>query len=195
SDYTFGDLRATFAGSPPLPFWARHTLQLTLRGRAMVGAPARLLRVGGQTMGFLQVQSQDDKSQAGTGITVFPDITFREPLRGYEDATVRANQVVIAGARYRAPVIVDCGWPSFVWLLSCVLLRWIDVEGVGEWRHTWTSASSIGAASTGDHRAAGGALFLRALWGGAVPLSFYFQAAVRPDDGLPPLYLFGITLE
>jgi len=195
STYTFGDLRATFAGYTPLPFWDRHTLQLTLRGRAMVGAPARLLRVGGQTMGILQVQSQDDKSQAGTGLTVFPDITFREPLRGYEDATVRANQVVIAGARYRAPFILDWGWSSFLWILPSFFLREIDAELFAEWAHTWTSASSVGPASTGNHRTVGGAIFVRTLWGGAVPLSFYFQAAVRPDDGLTPLYLFGITLE
>ena len=195
STYTFGDLRATFAGYTPLPFWARHTLQLTLRGRTLVGAPARLLRVGGQTMGILQVQSQDDKSQAGTGITVFPDITFREPLRGYEDATVRANQVVIAGARYRAPFILDWGWSSFLWILPSFFLREIDADLFAEWAHTWTSASSFGPASTGNHRTVGGAVFVRTLWGGAVPLSFYFQAAVRPDDRLTPLYLFGITLE
>jgi hypothetical protein len=195
SDYTFADLRATFAGYTPLPFWARHTLQLTLRGRALVGAPARLLRVGGQTMGVLQVQSQDDKSQAGSGITVFPDITFREPLRGYEDATIRANQVVIAGARYRAPFILDWGWSSFLWVLPSFFIREIDAELFGEWAHTWTSAGSVGPAYTADHRTVGGALFVRTLWGGAVPLSFYFQAAVRPDDGLTPLYLFGISLE
>jgi len=194
SDFTFGDLRATTAVYLPLPFWARHTLQLTVRGRALAGAPSRLLRVGGSNRGFLEWDSQPDKSQAGTGLAVFPDITFREPLRGYEDATLRCNEVVIAGARYRAPIIVDYGWASFLWILPSFFVRQADIEVFGEWAHTWTSETS-GPATTGDHRTFGGAVYFRTLWGSGVPLSFYYQFAVRPDDGLTPLHIIGVSLE
>ena len=195
SDFTFGDLRATAAFYTPLPFWARHTLQLTVRGRALAGAPARLLRVGGTNRGFLEWDSQPDKSQQGTGLAIFPDITFREPLRGYEDATLRCNEVVIAGARYRAPIIVDHGWSSFLWILPSFFIRQADIEVFGEWAHTWTAESSSGPATTGDHRSFGGALYFRTLWGSALPLSFYYQFAVRPDDGLTPLHIVGVSME
>ena len=195
SDFTFADLRATAAFYTPLPFWARHTLQITVRGRALAGSPSRLLRVGGSNRGFLEWDSQPEKSQEGTGLAIFPDITFREPLRGYEDATLRCNEVVIAGARYRAPIIVDFGWSSFLWLFPSVFIRQADLEVFGEWAHTWTSASSSGPASTGDHRTYGAAVYFRTTWGSAVPLSFFYQFAVRPDDGLTPLHILGVALE
>ncbi|HEY1417143.1 MAG TPA: hypothetical protein VGF41_04535, partial [Myxococcaceae bacterium] len=195
SDFTFADLRATAAFYTPLPFWARHTLQLTVRGRALAGSPSKLLRVGGSNRGFLEWDSQPEKSQAGTGLAIFPDITFREPLRGYEDATLRCNEVVIAGVRYRAPIIVDYGWSSFLWLFPSVFIRQADLEVFGEWAHTWTSASSGGPATSGDHRTYGAAVYFRTTWGSAVPLSFFYQFAVRPDDGLTPLHVLGVALE
>ena len=195
SDFTFPDLRATAAVYVPLPFWARHTLQLTVRGRALAGAPPRLLRVGGSTRGFLEWESQDFKAQTGTGLAILPDITFREPLRGYEDAELRTNEAVIAGFRYRAPIIVDFGWASFLWILPSFFIREADLEVFGEWAHLWTDASSTHPAGTSDHRTLGGALYLRTLWGSAVPLSVYYQFAWRPDDGLTPLHIIGVALE
>ena len=195
SDFTFADLRATAAVYTPLPFWARHTLQLTVRGRSLAGAPSRLLRVGGSNRGFLEWDSQPDKSQPGTGLAIFPDITFREPLRGYEDATLRCNEVVIGGFRYRAPIIVDYGWSSFLWLFPSLFIREADLEMFGEWAHTWTAESSSGPATTGDHRTLGGAIYFRTLWGSGLPLSFYYQVAWRPDDGLTTLHIVGVALE
>ncbi len=195
SDFSFSDLRATAAFYVPLPFWARHTLQLTVRGRSLAGAPARLLHVGGRNLGFFEWDSEHESSQVGTGLAIFPDITFREPLRGYEDATLRCNSVVIAGARYRVPVIVDHGWSSFLWIAPSLFIRQADIEVFGEWAHTWTSASSSGPATTGEHRTFGGAVFIRTLWGSGLPLSFYYQFAIRPDDGLSPLHVLGIGLE
>ena len=195
SDFTFADLRATAAFYVPLPFWARHTLQLTVRGRALPGSPARLLRVGGSNRGFLEWDSQPDKSQAGTGLAMFPDITFREPLRGYEDATLRCNEVVIAGARYRAPIIVDYGWSSFLWLFPSLFIRQADLEVFGEWAHTWTDAGNGLPAGTAEHRTFGAAVYFRTLWGSGLPLSLFYQFAVRPDDGLTPLHIIGVSLE
>jgi hypothetical protein len=195
SDYTFGDVRSTVTGYLPLPFWARHTLQLTLRGRALVAAPPRLLRVGGSSVGFWEGRTQEDKSQPGTGLEIFPDVTFREPLRGYEDAQIRTNQVIIGGVRYRAPIVVDWGWSSFLWILPSVFVRQVDLEAFGEWAHTWTSPTVPGPALQSNHRTYGAALFLRTLWAQAVPLSFYYQVAIRPDDGLTPLHVFGIAYQ
>ena len=195
SDFTFADLRATAAFYTPLPLWARHTLQLTVRGRALAGAPGRLLRVGGSSLGFLEWDSQPDKSQAGSGLTLFPDITFREPLRGYEDATLRCNQVIIAGLRYQAPIIVDYGWSSFLWLLPSFFIREADLQLFAEWAHTWTDAGNGLPAGTAEHRTVGAALYFRTLWGSGLPLSFFYQFAVRPDDGLTPLHVLGVALE
>ena len=152
SDFTFADVAASVALYSPLPLWARHTLLLTVRGRALPGSPARLLRVGGSSLGLVQWESLPDKSEVGTGLAVFPDITFREPLRGYEDVELRCNAVAIAGLRYRAPIIIDYGWASFLWLFPSFFIRQIDLDLFGEWAHTWTYAGSAGPAFEANHR-------------------------------------------
>jgi hypothetical protein len=195
SDFTFADVAASVALYSPLPLWARHTLLLTVRGRALPGSPARLLRVGGSSLGLVQWESQDEKSEVGTGLAVFPDIKFREPLRGYEDVELRCNAVAIAGLRYRAPIIIDYGWASFLWLFPSFFIRQIDLDLFGEWAHTWTYAGSAGPAFEANHRSFGVNVQLRTLWGSAVPISFFYQVAVRPDDGLTPLQVFGFAVQ
>jgi hypothetical protein len=103
--------------------------------------------------------------------------------------------VVIGGFRYRAPIIVDYGWSSFLWLFPSLFIRQADLEMFGEWAHTWTAESSSGPATTGDHRTLGGAVYFRTLWGSGLPLSFYYQVAWRPDDGLTTLHIVGVALE
>ena len=52
SDFSFADVAASVALYSPLPLWARHTLLASpLRGRALAGAPSRLLRVGRSNRG------------------------------------------------------------------------------------------------------------------------------------------------
>ena len=126
---------------------------------------------------------------------MFPDIKFREPLRGYEDVELRCNAVAIAGLRYRAPIIIDYGWASFLWLFPSFFIRQIDLDLFGEWAHTWTYAGSAGPALEANHRSFGVNVQLRTLWGSAVPISFFYQVAVRPDDGLTPLQVFGFAVQ
>ena len=87
------------------------------------------------------------------------------------------------------------GWSSFLWLFPSLFIRQADLEMFGEWAHTWTAESSSGPATTGDHRTLGGAVYFRTLWGSGLPLSFYYQVAWRPDDGLTTLHIVGVALE
>jgi len=186
--YDFGDLGGTVGGWLPLPWYDRDNLFLSLRGRTLPGAPDRLLRVGGTARGIVEVHPGADRAQPGPDLTVFPDIAFIEPLRGYEDATLRCKSSVIAGLTYQFPFIIDRGWASVLWILPSLFLRQVDLQAFGNIAWTrdlgWTS-----------HQVAGGALLLRTTFGGALALSFYYQFAWRFSDGLGALNTFGIALE
>jgi hypothetical protein len=90
------------------------------------------------------------------------------------------------GGRYRYPLIIDYGWASFLYLFPSLFIRQIDLEVFGD-----------GAVTTDRslHRSAGGAIFLRTLWGGAVPVTIYYQIAQRFDDGLGVLHIFALSFE
>lgn len=186
--FHFGDVGATVGGWLPLPWYYRDDLFLSVRGRALPGAPARLLEVGGVASGYYEWHTGPSYGQRGPDLAVFPNISFVEPLRGYEDATLRCDQSLIAGATYQFPFIIDRGWASVLWVLPSLFLRQVDLQAFGNvaWTHDvdWTV-----------HRVAGGAVLLRTTFGGALALSFYYQFAWRFDDGLGALNTFGIALE
>jgi hypothetical protein len=82
-------------------------------------------------------------------------------------------------------VIFDYGWSSFFWLGPSFFISHLELEAFGAWARTdWRA----------DHRAAGGAVFLRTNFGQAVPVSLFYQYARRFDDGLGHLHLLGISL-
>ncbi len=186
--FHFGDIGATVGGWLPLPWYYRDNLFLSVRGRALPGAPARLLEVGGTAGGYYEWHTGPTYGQAGPGLAVFPDISFVEPLRGYADATLRCDSSLIAGLTYQFPFIIDRGWASVLWVLPSLFLRQVDLQAFANvaWTHDvgWTT-----------HRVVGGAVLLRTTFGGALALSFYYQFAWRFDDGLGALNTFGIALE
>ncbi len=186
--FHFGDVGATVGGWLPLPWYYRDNLFLSLRGRSLPGAPARLLEVGGTAGGLYEWHPGANYAQRGPALAVFPNIAFVEPLRGYEDATLRCDSSLIAGATYQFPFIIDRGWASVLWVLPSLFLRQVDVQAFGNvaWTH------DVGWAV---HRVVGGAVLLRTTFGGALALSFYYQFAWRFDDGLGALNTFGIALQ
>jgi hypothetical protein len=184
---TVGDVRAgvdTFL--PGLPLLSRDNLQLSLVGRFLPGAPLGLLQVGGIPLGspFFQ-QRQGPTSDFGLPLQLQPGAAFTEYLRGYEDHALGARHAVIASARYRYRFIIDRGWSSFFWLGPSFFISQVDLEAFGSWARTDFRA---------NHRAAGGALFLRTTFGQAMPFSLYYQFAARFDDGLGPLHTAGFAL-
>jgi hypothetical protein len=187
SDFNLSDFRLELDGVVPLPLSHRHSLLLSLVGRTLPGAPRGLLEVGGVSSALAAYQSEPSVAEVGPNVAL-PGVRFREPLRGYEDATLRANRVAIAYARYRLHIPLDLGSASVLYLLPSYFAREIQVEAFGAWART------IGP-DTSNHRVAGGALRLASHLGGAVPLTFFVQGAYRFDDGLPPLVLAGVALE
>ncbi len=184
----FGDVGATLGGWLPLPWYNRDNLFLSLSGRTLPGAPARLLEVGGVPRGIFEVHPGVDYSQPGPNLAVFPNISFVEPLLGYEDTTLRCDSVVIAEALYTFPFIIDRGWASVLWVLPSLFLRQVDLQAFAN--VAWTR--NVGWSA---HQAVGAAVLLRTTFGGALALSFYYQFAWRFEDGLGALNTFGVALE
>jgi hypothetical protein len=184
----FGDVGATVGGWLPLPWWDRDNLFLNIRGRSLPGAPSRLLQVGGSALGILEVHPGAQRAEPGPNLAVFPNISFIEPLQGYEDTALRTDSVLIAGIQYTLPLIIDRGWASVLWVLPSLFLRQVDLQAFGNVAWTHDVGWSV-------HRVAGAAVLLRTTFGGALALSFYYQFAWRFDDGLGALNTFGVALE
>jgi hypothetical protein len=181
---TMGDLRAeaeTYLGG--LPGTGKDNLHLSLAGRALPGAPDGLLEVGGTTAGSPLYQSE---KSTGSGLPrhVQAGTAFTEYLRGYEDVTLHATNVVLGNATYRYRLIIDYGWASTLYLLPSLFINELEVEGFGAWARTDLRA---------NHRAAGGSVKLKTTFGQLIPLGLYYQVAYRFDDGLNPLHLVGLS--
>jgi hypothetical protein len=183
----FADVRAELSVYlPGLPLLRRDSLQLSLVGRALPNAPEGLLQVGGLPLGAFTLQRREGPEDTrSVPPRLQPGIGFSEALRGYEDFALSARHVLIAHARYRYRLVLDYGWTSFLWLGPSFFLSQVEAEAFGAWARTDGRA---------DHRAAGGALFLRSRFGQGVPVSLFYQYARRFDDGLGHLHLVGIAL-
>lgn len=144
--------------------------------------------MGGAARGIFEIHPGPDRAQPGPDLAIFPDISFVEPLAGYEDTTLRCDSTVIAGAVYTFPLIIDRGWASVLWVLPSLFLRQVDLQAFGNFAWTHDVGWSL-------HRVAGAAVLLRTTFGGALALSFYYQFAWRFDDGLGALNTFGVALE
>jgi hypothetical protein len=183
----FGDLRAQLDGYlPGLPLLKRDNLQLSAVARYLPNAPEGLLQVGGVPFGTTLFQGRQGPEDSRTlPLRLQPGTLFSEYLRGYEDFALSARNVLIANARYRYRFIIDYGWASFFWLGPSFFISQVEVEGFGSWARTDLRD---------NHRAVGGALFLRTTFGQALGLGFFYQYARRFDDGLGDLHLVGISL-
>jgi hypothetical protein len=187
--FDMADLRGEVDGFIPLPLLKRHSLLVTLAGRALPGAPAGLLRVGGVPDGtLLGTWHFQGNASDGSPINLPQDLAFSEAVRGYEDYALRGTEAAIGGLRYRIPLVLDVGTTTVAYVLPSFFLRQIDFEAFG-------SAIAIDSTQGRYHRAAGAALLVRTLLGQTQPITLYAQWAYRFDDGLDPLFLTGIALE
>jgi len=178
-----GELSAVVPG---LPGVKRDNLFLSLVGHALPNAPDGLFQVGGVPLGaFTYQRRQGPEDSRSIPLGLQPGVSFVEPLRGYEDFALDARNVLIASARYRYRVIFDYGWTTFFWLGPSFFISQLELEAFGAWARTDLRD---------DHRAAGGALYLRTNFGQALPMSLFYQYARRFDDGLGHLHLVGIAL-
>ncbi|MGQ0505569.1 MAG: hypothetical protein ACT4TC_09635 [Myxococcaceae bacterium] len=185
SSFDLADVAAELQTYLPLPFSRRHSFRLALRGRAVLGGPEPLLRVGG-TGGQAMFGAVAGAPAPDTVLP--PGILFYETVRGYEDHAVTASRVSIGSATYRYPFIIDRGASSFLWLFPSFFVRQMDLELFGQ-------AAYVQGASQGWRRSAGAALALRTTWGDALPVSLFYQFAYRFDGALPPLHGIGLALE
>jgi|APLak6261679142_1056127.scaffolds.fasta_scaffold00021_76 hypothetical protein len=185
SDRDVLDLRGTVAVALPLPFSKRHSFSLAATGRALPGAPAGALRVGGVSSyaGSLPFGGSREPFPSGPG--VFLPGTMVEGVRGFDDVAVRAQHVAIFNARYRYAVIIDRGFASLLYLFPSIFFRQVDLELFG--------AGAITEALT--LRSAGASLSFRTTLGGFIPVSLSYQFAWRFDLGLPPLHVVGFSLD
>ncbi len=183
----FGDVRATVdAYVPGLPLLQRDNLQLSAVARALPGAPEGLLQVGGIQFGTPFYEGrQGPEDSRNLPRRLEPGVTFSEYLRGYEDFAISARNVFLGTARYRYRFIIDYGWSSFFWLFPSLFVSQVELEAFGSWARTDLRD---------NHRAVGGALFLRTTFGQTASMSLFYQYARRFDDGLGDLHLVGIAL-
>jgi hypothetical protein len=185
----FGDARAEVAVFlPGLPLLTQDSLQLSVVGRTLPGAPDGLLQVGGIQAGqplYVRRREGDPRSERSLPRQLQPGATFAEGLRGYEDFALSARNALIGGALYRHFFVIDRGWASTLWLGPSFFIEEVEVQGFASWARTDLRT---------DHRAAGGAVFLRTTLGQSASLSLFYQYAARFDDGLGPLHLVGLAL-
>ena len=130
SDFSMGHLRSQLEVHTPLPLSDRHRLRMSARGRSLPGAPADepLMRVGGFT-DFNPLLVSRDRDPTPSPQQALPlGFLFVEPLRGYEDAGMVANQIAIADIDYRYPLIVDRGTASTLRVFPSVFLREFDIQ-------------------------------------------------------------------
>jgi hypothetical protein len=175
------DVRGELGVTLPLPLSRRHALDLTLRGRQLIGAEDRgFLQVGG--FGFLaplaRISDKDDESPDYGNADVLPDtIRFVEVLRGFEDyALLPVDRIAIGDLRYRYPFIIDRGFASTLWLFPALFLRQVDFE--------LFAAAALDRFTDLDqnlHAAAGSAVSLDlSFW--LLPLTLRYQVARRLTD-------------
>ncbi len=128
---SFADVRGTLAVVTPLPLSPRHTLTLSLRGRALAGLTAGtgLLQVGGVgPLATLWQGTTGADNPEFDAPTLPPQVSFVEPLRGFEDLAIEADRIAIGEVTYRYPIIIDHGFASTLYLLPSWFFRELDLE-------------------------------------------------------------------
>ncbi len=184
SSFDLADGVSELTLAPRLPLLQRHSFVATARARRLFGDPVGMMQLGGQQGVFFLTEPQEGIP----GRTLrLPRIAFSEPVRGYEDFSVRASEALLTHLRYRYPFIIDRGTLATAWLLPSFFFRQIDVEG-------FFSGTYSDHPTVPRMRAAGGSVSARMAIG-PVPFSLFYQGAARFDASLPPLHLLGFSLD
>lgn len=193
SSDNLADLGGTLTAYVPLPIRANHSLRVLLTERLLLHAPRGLLQVGGVGPDFTIYQAP--RSPIPTFQNYLTGVVqFIEPLRGYEDFPIRANNATIGEARYRYSFPIDKGFASFLYLLPSLFFRQVDLDAFGSAAATDLIKDGL-AEPAAFHRAVGAQIAIRTSWGDALPLSFFYQFSQRFDDGLGAFHLVGVRLE
>ncbi|MBX5480434.1 MAG: hypothetical protein IRZ16_01095 [Myxococcaceae bacterium] len=188
SSFTLVDVRGALGVWVPLPGLARQTLALSLRGRTLVGPAQGLLQVGGITTGYgYLLRATSTPSERGPNV-LLPGLAFTEPLRGFEDIAFHTQSAGILDARYRYPFPIDWGTTSTFWIFPSFFLSQVETEA-------FFSGAATDAPSRALHGAVGGAVRVRLLFGSALSVSAYYQAAWRFDPGLGFQHVVGLTFD
>ena len=174
SDFSLGDGFAELELHSPLPLSRRHRLRFHGRFRALTGVPdgEELLRIGGFADRGGLFASPPPDSQAVTRDLTPPSFSFVEPLRGFENLGLAANQAVLAELNYRYPLIIDRGAASLFGFMPSVFFHGIDLE-----------AFATGATLLDDdfHAAVGASAELQfSFW--LIPIGVRYQIAQRLTD-------------
>lgn len=187
SDKTLGDVRLGLDGFFSGWMQGMDHIQLSAVGRYLPGAPDGLLEVGGLNAGQTWYSSRRATETAPLPLRLQPGIAFSEYLRGYEDHTIRAKNVLIGGATYRNRIIVDYGWASTLWLLPSLFVSNLELEVFGTLARTDTRE---------NHGAFGANVAIQFTMGQTVPFSIFYQFARRfpTEDRLGDLHLVGLGL-
>ncbi len=188
SDRDLLDVGAQVDLAFPLPASRRHSFVMSIAGRALPGAPNGALRVGGVGRGIGLWSSSQGAGRAGLPPGVFLPGSFVEPVRGYDDFSVRATAAGIAQARYRYLVIIDRGFTSTLYLLPSAFFRQVELEAFG-------AAAATDNPKATWARAAGASIALRTVFGGGFPVTLGYQFAWRFDFGLAPLHVVSLAFE
>jgi hypothetical protein len=175
-DHELVDLGGDLIVAAPLPGTRRHRLSLALRARALAGAPegSGLLEVGGVGGPFASLWSSEDERIIGDGRglgAVPSQVTFAEPVRGFEDLSFRVGRTGIATFTWRYPLVIDRGWATFLYLLPSLFVRELDLD-----------AFASGASDGQDHHAAVGAAVSLSTVMWLVPIAVRYQIARRLSD-------------
>jgi len=186
NDFDFADVRAALRIWIPEPI-PRTSLSVVGVGRALPGAPDTLLTVGGLQPAGLIFQSTNTGADGLQSVILPTQVSFNEPLRGYEDFTLHGNAVLIGGADFHAPLVIDYGWASFLYILPSFFVREVDLDAFGR-------IAQLDGPVPGTHRVLGGQLSLQTRIGSLYTPVLYVQFADRFNDKLGPLTLFGFSL-
>ena len=170
----------------PLPFLRRQTFTVGVTARALEGAPAGALQLGG--LGAPGYAASIGEQPSTVRLPFFVPAAFAESVRGYEDASVAANHAVIGEAAWRYAFVIDRGVPSILAVLPSFFVRQIDAEAFG----TAAWSDSAGAPWL---RAVGGKVSVRLAVAEQLPVTLYYQGAYRFDLRVPSLHTFGVSFE
>lgn len=181
STANIGDLSATLFGALPLPLSLRHQLTVQVHGRAIVGAPERVLRTGGIGSGTQLAASSLTQGTPGKTLDYYnSNLGLSESVRGYEDFGWLANNTVSGLLTYTYPIIFDWGWHSLLWIFPSFFISEVDLQLFG------SSAFSTAAPHRPQwHSAVGGQVTLETWVGRFYNPSLIYQVAYRFDETFP----------
>jgi hypothetical protein len=192
-DVDLTDLGASLNLITPLPFFARHTLALGLRGRRLYGLDRdkSFLVIGGSTAAA-ELWRKSDQEDPDEALLPSPEplVTFQEPLRGFEDLEFSSDRIAIADLSYRLPLILDFGFASTAYLLPSLFFHQINLELFAA-----GASDSFAKFDAHKHLAAGAAAALDlSLW--VIPMRLRYQLARRftDDEALVHLLTLGAAL-